>query len=1181
MNINDVDLGNLVYTKSNAAQENSSSGVGLYAVSSIESDGGSPTYSMSGDGGKFAINSSTGAITTTGSPLDFETTKSYSLTLTATVGSDTTSTTVNVPVQNVEETEAATVRYSAEYHNLSRTGFSATAARNISGAASAHTDDFVFQQVGTTNTNLFSSAANANSRYFDVEVAPGTATNLRFTLPFDPSNASVGTHTFNPNESDDLDMTVFPNLGSHSTYDIGDGDDGKIITAAKASNKFWFAALNNDQPSFTMTTVAASNSGAVNAIGLYNGYGLLNGSTSWTSAAEATGGSLTTYSSPTSMPSLSGIDLVIDQRLGHNQNFSSSAISFIQGGGIYFDVVWEWNNGCCNASRDKRHAKDILDGLGINASGVMTFNGTNTSTYSGSSTLMNVPDTSSGVLAGSSIDYSPLSGLAIQFGAAGLLSTLPTGCTGLITGNSIFICDPGHSSNSGFSGAYIGIADVNALDGYSNRSDNYELIEWVVGLAGATVPAQTKTVYFPEDTVIVAGEVYKESDLTAYMGNSPTGAKKVLAFMPLPVENINASGTANDFHVPNFISPNIWQIHNGNSSSYAGSNDVGMDYCSEFARAGVVGSCDKSAASTYKNHYLFGSELAAIGSGQSESVQTSRFIDFHSDFYHKPDSISFKKREIPEGMSMWWQILLPWSAGATSVGVGLWAQLSFDDDYDGTNDNRKSQSSLLNVVISNLFPRRTDTTRYSEGDTGVGLDGFHFASYQQYFDDSDPSVTYARTLGPQSYFSTLECATAHDSSCFWGASNANYQPRGMMITNSDPYKKSAYTVPVSYSMDSDAFMSSGLNQGLIVQRVSNGSAGAMAQDLSVNDFRSAGFYASDANNYVGYFTGIMEFDQSGNTPEELAIVRSNGQATFTFDDTNDFLSVDAPLTVSSLPSTGYTNTWSDVKTGSLNLKFGDLNNSLAKSAYISKEVFAAELQDNGVQIGGSSGGTSNTKGVMVSWNTLDRQDYDLFKGDESDYIKPAVIPDTEYSQWGFWAMSSLDVSADAGTQTAGVHMGTWVAGEALDQSEIPTSGQATMSGAAVFKVASRSRAGTDGEIYKYTTTANVVGTFNWGASGYTGNIAFSKFDIGNSDFSAAGFTSFAISISGSGAEYSGSWTQDQSGGLYREAWLAGTLYGDDAPDESGGRVGVSLWSPSQDATEVNKIFHAEGIYLID
>ena len=195
-------------------------------------------------------------------------------------------------------------------------------------------------------------------------------------------------------------MTVFPNLGSHSTYDIGDGDDGKIITAAKASNKFWFAALNNDQPSFTMTTVAASSSGAVNAIALYN-YDSPEGTNSWTSAVEATGGSITRYSSPTSMPSLSGIDLVIDQRLGANQNFSSSAISFIQGGGIYFDVAWEWNNGCCNASRDKRHAKDILDGLGITASGVMTFDGTNNPTRVGSRTLsINVPDTSSGVLAG-------------------------------------------------------------------------------------------------------------------------------------------------------------------------------------------------------------------------------------------------------------------------------------------------------------------------------------------------------------------------------------------------------------------------------------------------------------------------------------------------------------------------------------------------------------------------------------------------------------------------------------------------------------------------------------------------------------------------------------------------------------------------------------------------------------
>ena len=74
-------------------------------MSSIENDGGSPTYSITAgnDAGLFAVNSSTGAISTTATALDFETAKSHTLTLTATVGSDTTSTNVVVPVYNVEE----------------------------------------------------------------------------------------------------------------------------------------------------------------------------------------------------------------------------------------------------------------------------------------------------------------------------------------------------------------------------------------------------------------------------------------------------------------------------------------------------------------------------------------------------------------------------------------------------------------------------------------------------------------------------------------------------------------------------------------------------------------------------------------------------------------------------------------------------------------------------------------------------------------------------------------------------------------------------------------------------------------------------------------------------------------------------------------------------------------------
>ena len=43
---------------------------------------------------------------------------------------------------------------------------------------------------------------------------------------------------------------------------------------------------------------------------------------------------------------------------------------------------------------------------------------------------------------------------------------------------------------------------------------------------------------------------------------------------------------------------------------------------------------------------------------------------------------------------------------------------------------RDDQESLLNVVISNVEYRKNDTTRYSAGDTQMGMDGYHYWSYQ-------------------------------------------------------------------------------------------------------------------------------------------------------------------------------------------------------------------------------------------------------------------------------------------------------------------------------------------------------------------------------------------------------------------------------------------------------------------
>ena len=198
LNISDVDLGALVTSQSALATENTSSGTGLYTVSSIENDGGSPTYSITAgnDGGLFAVNSSTGAISTTATTLDFETAKSHTLTLTATVGSDTTSTNVVVPVYNVEELNSSVLRYSADFNSTSRTGFSATATRGPSGSS---LPAYYLEQIGTTASSVITDVDNSSNNSVPVEIAGGTALNWRYFFPID--TAGAGQYAFAPNSA--------------------------------------------------------------------------------------------------------------------------------------------------------------------------------------------------------------------------------------------------------------------------------------------------------------------------------------------------------------------------------------------------------------------------------------------------------------------------------------------------------------------------------------------------------------------------------------------------------------------------------------------------------------------------------------------------------------------------------------------------------------------------------------------------------------------------------------------------------------------------------------------------------------------------------------------------------------------------------------------------------------------
>jgi hypothetical protein len=651
-------------------------------------------------------------------------------------------------------------------------------------------------------------------------------------------------------------------------------------------------------------------------------------------------------------------------------------------------------------------------------------------------------------------------------------------------------------------------------------------MEWFAGLDSSGSPT-TSTYNLYEDQVTLAGRVFKDADFVSFTN----GSKRVIAMAVIPIENFAASGSSNDYFIPNFIPTTLW--------SYG---DVGHDYC-----LGVGNS--SSDCNTYENYYDYSS--TALNS--SYNVDTSRFYG--------------STNALPEGQSLWWQVLNP-----SGVGVGLWAQVSFKDSYDGASGSttRDDQQSLLNVVISNVDYRKNDTTRYSAGDTGLGLDGYHYWSYQ------GATNTDNDGLGINYGTSPIECATSNDSGCFWG--DSSNRPRGAMITSSDPYKSGNMTLGVNYNSNNDTFSTGSFNIAAMHQSV-RPSSSSYEDYASLSDFRSSDFYSSSATGYSGFFSGILEFDVSGSGNSQLASMRSSSTlASFTFDTTNDDLQVVAPMTISAAPSNNYTSNWTTVDTGSMTLKFGDATNDSAKSAYISSEVFAAEIQDDGAQIDGTSGGSNNLAGVMVSYNTLDKEDADLFHTGGND-----SMPDTAYSTWGFWAMSAADVSPNSGTQNASVHLGTWVGGEVVDQSEIPTSGSASMSGAAVMNVAYRyNQTGTNYDAHKYTTTADVAATFNWGSSGYSGTLAFTNFDDKNPIVDNAGFASFSVAITGTDNTYTGNSTDTLANSWLGGASVAGVLYGDSSPDESGGRVNVNLYKSGDTGTAgANDFYFAEGIYLVD
>ena len=1119
LTVDNVAINTLAVTLANsgaALAESSSSGTTVGSSSISNPDSETVSYSLSGTGStNFAVDSS-GNITTNAA-LDYETAKSYSLTLTATSGGTTTTDAFTVNVKNVEELQSAVLRYSAAYNSVSRSGFSATATRGPSGSS---LPAYTLEQVGTTNSTDITSVDDTSLNYVPVEINSGTVLNWRYYFPIDTSGN--GEFSFAPNSSA-LDGKYYSTQGTAVTTTI---DNADFLTAGRLEGaKYWFMTTDKSAADIDYTSASSKTSGSYIAYGNATSYNR----TGWNSAISAAG--LDNATLGNDLPSdLSGYSLIIDYRLNYKSKVSytteiSNLATWLQNPAN--TLVLLAGEQCCEATQMLNYGNLLLDAVGGGEVGSASRDGsTDTENF----------DISSSVV--SSL-FSTLSGDQFYCNGCGPKITQVSGSGVNLTPYLSFWS--GSELGSDYNGNIFMSTDIEWQTASSSNEENQQLLNALADLPNQTASITSSTYNLYEDQVTLAGQVYTDALFQSHVDRYAIN-KRVYGFLVIPIENFSASGTSNDYFIPNFIPKTLW--------SYG---DVGHDYCLGMA------SNSASDCNTYENYYDF-SNIAlseAVNSG-SERIDTSRFAGGVSD--------------LPEGQSMWWQVLD--TSGNFNKGVGLWAQISFKDSYTGwagvaTHDD---QESLLNVVISSIDDRKNDTTRYSAGDTSLGMDGYHYWSYQgaTNADNDGLGINYGT--------SPIECATSSDTGCFWGTDSAETF-RGAMITSSDPYKSGDMTLSVNYNSNNDTFSTGTFNQSIVQVDVKPASFSGYHVSLQAQaNFRSTSFYRSSATGYSGFFNGILEFDVSGKGNSQLSSIRSSSTlASFTFDATNDDLQVVAPMTVSAAPSNNYTSNWTTVDTGSMTLKFGDATNDDAKSAYISHEVFGAEIQDDGTQIDGTSGGSNNLAGVMVSYNTLDEKDSDLFQS--SNFLD---MPDTDYSTWGFWAMSAADISPNSGDQNASVHLGTWVGGELVDQNEIPTSGSASMTGSAAVNVAYRyNQTGTNYDVHKYTTAADVAASFSWGTSGYSGTLNFTNFDHKNPIIANAGFSGFVVAITGTNNTYTGNSTTSIQNDWLGGAAVAGALFGDSSPTESGGRVNVNLYKSGDTATAgANDFYMAEGIYLL-
>ena len=762
-------------------------------------------------------------------------------------------------------------------------------------------------------------------------------------------------------------------------------------------------------------------------------------------------------------------------------------------------------------------------------------------------------------------------------------------------------------------------SSINDSGGYDVSSPNY-----LDGSSG-TASYVSATYNLLEDQITLAGKPYTDGDFKTLLEVEGIFAKEVVAFAPIPIEysarfkNPNFLNEYASYFLPQFI-----------SSGYMQPNSDGSDRLFDFDILQEDDYCqfDSSLNCGFSSRDVANRQYSAVNDDNYKwaSVALTTHQGAADNLYIKTDRFFGSSDWTPSGQSLWYQVFKN-----TGRGVGLFTQINFNcegNGYCGSEswNSSETQSSLFSVLINDVS-KRSLLDGYFVGDSGYAMSGQHYFSYSR----KNNRIASKDGLNAQSFdtpqlvfgLNPISCASSRDYGCFWGSNNQDSNvwttPKGAMITTSDPYRDQSniyksgsmdlgvmYAMAENYSEDPDYknYHVGSFNQGIAAQDQidANGNkVSSTSLDDASNSWRSQSQSSND--NWKGYLNGLLNIDDKYPQLMEGSInIAFNGQNDRVKISSTDsqfyklpFLSPDASLKNSwyrfgvnaNLIPFSYGNQDDQnlipLGTGHFAIQFGDveennLNKDFAQSAYLNKSVFGAIAKDQNTAVKAGSTSlvdnltfqkSSDTTGALVTWETIDNPD--------QDFIQNAVIPDLDYMSWGFWAMASNDIADNLyngefdgrGEQTAAVHMGTWFAGDLIEQSDLPASYQATLSGAAIFNVFTR----LNDASHRYIASGIASGNLNFSNTGdWTGTLNISEADKASANAAVKNWNaSFNLSSADANFLQNFSCTDINSSSVCSGA--RGSLYGTKGNIEMGAQFKYTVES-------LNSIYMAEGISIL-